>query len=251
MQNWNNLLDFIKTKLGANINLLEISDDQIMKEIKEHCLYEFSQYCPYKKRIKITASDKIDSDIGEQSFVYKIPIADDEPIIDVIEIVVNDNASQYTSTSYDTITSIQETNAVSGISSLNADSYFGIQDIFMMNKVNDIVESLQARNTWDFLPPDMVSFDSRVNFGVVIINTVHKNLSTISPDLYHIFKRMALGYIQETLAITRSKYEELNTAFGQIRVNWQKLQDDANANLQFARETLEKLPPDHFVYVCI
>ena len=248
MQNWNNLLDFIKTKLGANSNLLEISDEQIIKEIKNHCLYEFSQYCPFKKRVKITSANKIVSDVGEQSFVYRIPVSDDEPIIDISEIVVSDGSS---SAAYDSISAIQDANNINGTSVISADSFYGIQDIFLSNTFNDIVASMLPRNTWDFLPPDLVSFDAYVEFGIIIINTIHKNLETISPDLYHIFKRMALGYIQETLAITRSKYEELNTAFGQIRVNWQKLQDDANANLQFARETLERLPPDHFIYVCV
>ena len=45
-QTWNNLLEYIKLELGVPVNLLEISDDDIIKYIKNHALPEFSQYVP-------------------------------------------------------------------------------------------------------------------------------------------------------------------------------------------------------------
>lgn len=249
MQNWNNILSFIKTKLGSKITLLELSDEDIINELKEHALFEFSQYCSLKKRITITSENKIISNIGEQSNVYKIPINDNEPIIDVFDVVINDSLSVYNDYTNDVLTSIQQYESISDIGYINNDMYYGIQDAVIANKIFDIATSLRPRNTWDFIPPDTITFDSHINGAVVIYNTVHNNLSTISPDMYHIFKRLCLGYIQETLVSLRSKFETINTPFGEIRINWQKLQEDSNNNLQYAREKLETYPSDHVLTI--
>jgi len=245
MQNWNNILSFIKIKLGSKINLLEISDDDILKEIKEHAIYEFSQYCPFKKRININNTNRIATDIGEQSWVYKIPIEENQPIIDILDVVTVDGSNDF---DFD-INSIKNQYNIGLTPTMSGESFFGIQDIFMANKYNDIMSSMRVRNTWDFLPPDMISFDEQICNGIVIFNTIHNEPSTIMPDMYHIFKRLCLGYIQETLASVRSKFEELNTPYGQIRINFQKLQEDANTNLQYARDQLNLVPSDHVLYI--
>ncbi len=48
-QNWNNILNYVKLNLGAPLNLIEMSDDEIIENLKDQVLPVFSQYCPLKK----------------------------------------------------------------------------------------------------------------------------------------------------------------------------------------------------------
>ena len=42
-QSWNNILSYIKLGLGAPLNLLEFSDEELIQNLKEHVLPFFSQ----------------------------------------------------------------------------------------------------------------------------------------------------------------------------------------------------------------
>lgn len=51
------------------------------------------------------------------------------------------------------------------------------------------------------------------------------------------------------LSAIRSKYENLSTPFGQLPVNWQKLQDDGRQLLEDANQFLASIPPDRLIEV--
>ena len=87
-QNWNNVLSYIKLMLGAPINLVEISDSDIIEFLKEHVLPVFSQYSPLKRWVYLGPEHMIvDQKPGQPRFRFKIPKEIDEPIVDVLEVI--------------------------------------------------------------------------------------------------------------------------------------------------------------------
>ena len=79
---------------------------------------------------------------------------------------------------------------------------------------------------------------------------IHKNLDTIPPDFYTLcFKKMCLGQVMIWIANIRSKYENLSTPFGQLPLNWMKLQEDGQRLLEEANQFLASIPPDKLIEV--
>ena len=74
---------------GAPLNLIEMSDDEIIENLKEHTLQTFSQYCPLKKWVYIGPehAQNTTGTPGQPQYVFKIPKPDDEPIVDILEVL--------------------------------------------------------------------------------------------------------------------------------------------------------------------
>jgi hypothetical protein len=231
-QNWNNVLEYIKLFLGVPVNLLEISDDDLVKYLKRQVLTLFSQYSPAKKFTYITSSNIIPLTSGAPRFRYKIPIEPGEYIVDIFAAYPTRDVS------------IVDTY---GGALLNAQM---TMDMTIANSYIDAVRSMQVRNTWEFLPPDILIFDQEIVACAVIYNTPHVTLDTIRPDLFHkAFKPLCLGYTKLWIASMRSKFEGLTTPFGQLNLNYDRLQTEGQTAIDNATNVLESIPPDVLIEV--
>lgn len=253
MQNWNNILDYVKLNLGAKLNFLEMSDDEIIRNIKTQIIPEFSQFSPHKKETIIDGYRDIIRDLkpGENRFTYKIPSEDDEYIIDVLELYYGETYhSDYDDPYYGTKYSQSRSNPVPHGHS--GSGFFGMIDTVIGNRVNDMQKYLRTRNTWEFRPPNLILTDLGIESATIVYNVPHKTLKTINPDVYHsAFKPYCLGNVQLWISNLRQKYGELTTPFGNIKLNWEKLEQDAKENIEKAKDILNRLPLDHFVYVSV
>lgn len=232
-QHWNNILRYIKINLGVPVNLLEISDDELILNLREHVLSSFSQYAPAKEYAFLTSSNQIHSGVaGSPRFMYKIPVPEGTYIIDVLEAMPTKEVS------------IVDAH---GGSLINAQS---AMDLVMTNTYIDAIRSLRARNTWEFIPPSTMVFDQMISGCVVIYNTPHTTLDTIRPDLYHrAFKPLCLGHTKLWIASMRSKFENLATPFGALNLNYDKLQSEGQILIDNAQTILDTIPPDVFIEV--
>jgi len=233
MQNWNDVLEYIKINLGAQINMLEINDDDMIKVLKNQVLTYFSQFSPAKKYCMINHSDlKENIKTGEPTFNYKIPLVDDNDyIIDILDCYISTASDLTSATSY---------------------NYSGTIDSVIANSYNDALKSLQVRNTWDFHPPRHISFDLEIRSAVIVYNIVHKLLETIKPDMYQmVFKPLCLANVKLWIASLRSKYSGLQTPFGTIELNWQALQQEGLQEKDKYDQMLMGLPPDHLIHVSV
>ncbi|MFW6281564.1 MAG: hypothetical protein ACOC1O_02060 [bacterium] len=257
-QTWNNLLNYIKRNLGAKLNLLELSDEEIVDGIKEDTLQYFSQYSPRKKGIVIGIDNKIissdDYEISGQNITpntYRIPFPEDEYVIDIFDVYSSSHDSHgdpFYGTKY-SANSISGTIAHYGYGQVGV-AGGAIIDAVISNQFIDMMRTLTVANTWEFHPPDIITFDLPIEYAVIIYLTVHENLDTIAPDMYNIvLKPLALGHVQQWLVALRSKYENLSTPAGEIQVNWQKLEQDSEKNVTSAVEKLEKLPHDKMLEI--
>jgi len=232
-QHWNNVLSYIKINLGVPVNLLEISDDELIVNLRDHVLSSFSQYAPHKAYALITGANQVYGGTGSPQHMYKIPVPEGTYIIDVLEAMP-----------------IKEVSIVDmyGGALINAQA---AMDLVISNAYIDAVRSLQVRNTWEFIPPDTMIFDKQTNACVVIYNTPHVVLNTIRPDLYHrVFKPMCLGHTKLWVAAMRSKFENLSTPFGALNLNYDKLQVEGQTLIDNAQAILDTLPPDLLIEVC-
>jgi hypothetical protein len=123
-------------------------------------------------------------------------------------------------------------------------------DLVMANTYMDAIKSLQIRQTWEFIPPDILIFDSLITMCVVVYNTPHVVLNTIRPDLYHrAFKPLCLGHTKIWLASMRSKFENLSTPFGPLNLNFVELRNEGQTLIDNAQVILDTIPPDILIEV--
>lgn len=232
-QNWNNVLEYIKLFLGVPVNLLEISDDDLVKYLKRQVMPLFSQYTPAKKFTYITPAHRISMTSGAPQFRYSIPIEPGEYIVDIFGAYPLRDVSIV-----DTF----------GGALINAQM---TMDMVIANTYIDAVRSLQVRNTWEFIPPNILVFDQEIAACAVIYNTPHVVLDTVRPDLYHkSFKPLCLGFTKLWVASMRSKFEGLATPFGQMNLNYDRLQTEGQTSVDNAIAILEAIPPDILIEVC-
>lgn len=233
-QTWNNILNYIKRNLGAKLNLIELTDDEIIDGLREDVLPYFSQFTPRKKFTIITEKDKfkLDTSKGQPRYAYRLDT--DEPVIDILDVYYCDTSI----VSYD-------------LSTLVYDSYSAM-DLVIQNTMMDYIRSMGTRQTWEWIPPDMLIFDKELIRGkaVVVYNVAHTKLEEMLPDLYQIlFKPLCLANVKIWLARLRSKYETMGGPFGQINMNWSELEQQGLNEKQEIENKLYSLPPDRLVYL--
>lgn len=232
MQSWNDVLDFIKINLGVPFNKLELSDDDIVKLLRSQVLPFFSQFAPRKKFKSISENNIVALTDGQPQFRYRIPLDNEEYIIDILNI--------YTS---------MESSLLEMTTPLIGSPEQAI-DVTIYNSYIDIIKSMQVSNTWEFLPPDIVIFDLPLRYGILEYNTVHDDLKTIDPDKYHLmFKKLCLSNVKIWIAAMRSKFESLSTPFGPINLNFDVLKQEGTQEKDEVMQLLAMIPPDILIHV--
>jgi len=225
VQSWNNILSYIKSNLGVPINMLELSDDEIIDYLQNNTLYEFSQYVPKKKYYLLENSDLVDEKIQK----YKINV--DDPIIDIRRV--------YT---FSTLNASQLSNITSK----------KVLDAALFAKFESIVQYLSPTITWRFEQPNYIIFFCNPSIDVFLpvlieYNTIYQNLNEMPADMYIWFKKLCLADIKILIGNTRTKYQ-LSTPFGQILNNGEILKQEGMQERQMIIETLSmNMPPDYLV----
>lgn len=238
-QTWSSILRYLKRELGTGVQLLEMSDDEIIEGLDEDVLSLFSQYCPAKDYTFITNSNRIaHTRAGQPQYMYLLPISEETNIIDIYDVYVQDIEHQ-----------LNELGLVENeLYSVSSDLMI---DIVISNAYTDAARSLGVRNTWEFFPPRQLQLDKEVSHAAVVYNCPHSSPKTVRPDMYNTtFKPLCLGTVQRWLVAKRSKFENVATPFGQLNLNWQKLETDSQTHIQDAMQKLELVPPDKLIEVC-
>lgn len=251
-QSWNNILNYIKRQLGGKLNLIEMSDEEILEGIREDVMPFFSQYVPLKKGTSITEENRVGkSDRSLNRWTYNLPVAEDVYIIDIFEVYSSPRGDTMTDPYYGT--KYSKSNVAGSI------GYYGRGDVNMpgggmidmviSNQFLDMIDSLSMKNTWEFRPPRLLVFDASITHALVVYNTIHDDPKTVDPSLYNIiFKPLCLATVIEWIVALRSKYQQLSTQMGEIQLNFQELQQKGERLKQEAIEKLNQIPPDHFIY---
>ncbi len=241
MQNWNALLKYIKRNLGVPVNLIELTDDDIIDIIKDEVIPALSQYVGEPvwfrlgpQHIKPGTSREENFNISER---YIIPAKENNIILTkVIECYWPQYAAvDLSGMGYGIIDGVAATTLIDP------------RDAVMANTYYDMSRHFSAAPTFMYIPPFELLIDMSLQGKDMIIETaaIHSDLSTIPSDIYYeIFKEMCLAEIMSSVAAMRKKYRSLTTPFGSIELNWEELQTRADSIKTTVQEKLESLPPD-------
>jgi len=240
MQNWNILLKYIKNHLGAPFAMLEMNDSEIQDYIIENCLPEISAFDSDETYCKVTASDKYslikpnlsDHDRIIEKYQYIIPIPSDITILDVYEVY---------KTSSNTI--------LSGMLTQSTYMITNPANVVMSNQLQSMANSLKTIETYTFIRPNIIIFNYELTDYVILhCKTMYNDLNRMPSDTWHeIFKKKCLAEIKLILVSKRSKFENLETPFQTININWDKIENDANTILNDIESKLDSFPPDNIM----
>lgn len=238
MQTWNDLLKYIKRKVGSPLSLLELTDDDIFDIVRTFILPKISQIIGKPFWIRVSSANlapRNDVNFGEiLPNTYKLPIPKNVIIVDIQEVYYN-----------------RDDVGVLGMYK----SMIGVldpRDTVMTNTFQDMLESLDTVQSFDWIPPDKVTFSEHLGGRSFICEckAVHNDLKTIPSDVYYdIVLPLTLAEIYEDLVEIRSKYSQLNTPFGPVELNWQRIEQRATELRQSVNEKLDSMPPDHLITI--
>lgn len=233
-QNWNNLLTYIKRKLGVPINLFELTDDDIYDTIKEDVLPAMSQYIGKPFWVKIGREHLETTDNPNRPEIYVIPVPENIILIDVQHVYYHrDNMG--------TLGIYQNMLAV-----------LDPRDTVMTNEFLDMLSSLEAVQAFHFIPPNKIYFEKPLFGSGVILEckAQHTDLESIPSDIYNeILKPWSLAEILENVAAIRKKFRSVSSPFGQIEMNPEELEATAQNLRQTIQDKLDNMPPDHLVHI--
>jgi len=230
-QSWDNILDYIKTELGADTMKLELSDQQIINKIQSQILPEFSQYSGLHKYYRMNESNIVSDELvlryEFKEFPYKI-----------MEILGKIDKANYIT--YDQIFS----QSVTG----------DITDFLVRQNYMDINEMSRPDNTWRFVAPNHIevtkaAYSYLSDEFIVELEVVHLDPTTIHPDMYDAFRDLATAYIINAIGKIRKKFNNFNTPFGTVQLNADELIQEARDLRNTTLENLRKTPPDQLLFV--
>lgn len=229
MQNWNNILQYVKANLGLKSSELEFTDDEIIEYLKNHTLPYFSQISPLKAWTVINKYDTVKLDNVYGGYVYNLNIPDDINLIDIQDVYFVPNVSQY----------------------INAGFYImNPVDRVIANVYMDIHEYLRTVNDFEFIKPCYIKFSEsfRSNNLIIELNVEHVSPNTIPSDLYYkLFKDMCLLNSLELVLNNRNKFNNISTPFGDIELNVSQLENKIQDLRQKINDIIDTKPHRKFL----
>ena len=189
------VLRYINRRLGASVQLLELSEKDMMNVVYQETLPTFSQYFPFLPTCVLTAKDRI----GKSKTEYRIPNPWNLEILGIHKYVLSSNE------------------ALGG----------GWISPFLANPIDSMLTSdrlsyLVTPLIVNFLPPNRIQI--KQNYYNLIYNicicfkcTNPRHLKTIQPNLRAEFLELCYYDVLLSLYPIRKRFENISTPYGQIQ----------------------------------
>lgn len=230
IQTWDNVIDYIKLNLGADVQKLEFNDDRLIEIIKEQSLAEYSAYESYTTYYTLTTLHLI----SESPFlIYEI--GDDFPYR-ILELKRR----------------IDQTFDYGDM--LTVPSAANIVDNLIRANYLDMSRITRAEHSMRFDPPNRIMvIEPSINYEyqrdfILELGVVHESPLTIHPGTYDLFKNLALGDIMIFLAKIRNKFNNFGSPFGQINLDADQLLQEGKEIKGLAIQELKRNPPDQYIW---
>jgi len=231
--NWDNLLSYIKLNLGSTVNNVEFSDEEIIGMIEEHVLPEFSRYVPlqryyimYEFRNIISRSPALVFQF--KNFKYKI-------------LHVNRLIRKPTVLDITQYYNLQQTSG-------------DLTDMLIAQNAFSMMQDFVSQDTWKFFAPDKLqiirgsnNYGSVMDF-IVDVGCVHKDPSTVDPDLYTLLRDLSLSTVFINIGRIRKKFSSFNTPQSQVDVNADEIFQEGMQLREKTIQELEELPPENYLW---
>lgn len=233
VQNWNNIISYIKSQIGS-INQLEISDDELINHLREHTLPELSIFSSAKLWVLITDDNRTEvslenPDITLDEDTYTIPLPEDTEIISVENAYFRKGTSG--GSVFEDYPYMYQTDP---------------RDVVMNNAMSTMLDYLNTVQYYHFLPPNQIIFGNALGSGVILeLHTYHVKPETIKRDIYtNLFRKMAVYDIIEMIIANRSKFQQLSSPFGEVNLNIDFLERKRDRLEQQIESYKDYLPPE-------
>jgi len=231
--NWENLLSYIKLNLGSTVNNVEFTDEEIIGIIEEHVLPEFSRYIPLIRYYVMYEYENIISRSPALVFQFK----------NFKYKIMNVNRLIRKPTVMD-ITQYYNLQQTSG----DLTDMLIAQNSFSMSK--DFI----SQDTWKFFAPDKLQIvRGSNNYGSVLdfiveLNCIHKDPSTVDPDVYHLLRDLALATLFISIGRIRKKFSSFNTPQSQVDINADEMFQEGMQLREKTLQELDELPPESYIW---
>lgn len=200
------VLRYIHRMLGAAMQEIELSDDEIMRVVFQESLPTYSKYFPYMYKMTIKASDTIG---GGYSNVYKIPNKDRLEIIGVHRVWL-DNMNQF------------------GGSLIPI-----VNEPFESQFLQDLLSKTITPTTFTYEAPDLITIRPKIyqlGSAMLEVKSLHpKHLRTIPMAMRDQFLRLALDDVLLSLYPLRHRFENYTTPYGSLQPFFEQV-DNAQAD---------------------
>ena len=229
-QSWDNIIDYIKNEMGADVMALELSDQEIIKKIQDHVLPEFSAYDGLHRYYKMDENMILSKDPIYQYQIKDYPYK----IFRVKNVIYQANYINYSQ----------------AFANVNSGD---VTDFLVRQNYLDISAMARADNTWRFIAPDIfqvtkAAYSYLTDNFVLELDVCHNDPVTISPGMYDSFRDLAASYIMNVIGKIRKKYNNFNTPFGNIQLNADELIADAKELRQKTLDNMMRTPPEQYIF---
>lgn len=225
----NTVLEYIKINLGYPFTEIEILDKDIIYRLKEYLLKRyFSIYVPIYKYFLVNRNNiELQTNIPNR---FKIIDPDNAGILTVFDII-SDN---------EIIKSL-------GIMGSQGVAYSDLPNWYsMMYSKGTQMLTTNWYQTFEFIHPYYIEVRPRATLPLqflVCYEAQHICFETIPAYREPLFLDLALAFIKMNIAEIRSKYQSIETQFGEIRLNWDTIKADGKELWENTITKLEKIAP--------
>lgn len=230
VQNWNNILSYVKINLGIKNNFIELSDGEMIDYLSEHSLPIISDYVPNKKWFLLKPEYIVLDTYSDGDYI--IPDEYTDNIKEISAIYYNNNTTMFGA----------------GMP-YGGNNYFPlfnntIADTYISNTYQQMIQHMSPVRTFEFYKPNRLKLAYPIDSNVIVeAKYNHVSLDTLPSDIYLLFKQIALRDIIDIIIMMRSKYDTLNTPFNTINMNIDKLETKKQDLTQRIDDYLQSLPP--------
>lgn len=202
------VLRYINRMLGAAVQTIELTEEEIMRVVFQESLYTYSKFFPYRYRMILHESDSVGEGLTN---TYRIPNTDRLEIVGIHDVWL-DNHNQFGGT-------------LLPISS----------DPFQAQFLSDTLSMTITPTTFEFRAPNLIVIRPRImrlGSAMVEVKAVHpKHLKTIPISMRDEFLNLCLYDVLLSLYPIRHRFENYSTIYGNLSPFFEMV-DNAASNKQ-------------------
>lgn len=225
MLTWNKVLKRIKDEICLPNHILEKTDKDIIEYLTENCLPKLDDFYPDRALYGFNALDS-QVKVADEPGVFYIFDADNREIYGIVELIVGYGSD-----------------ILFGRIPMQPLSWETIPYHELGNFMADNAKPFTQYNfNVEFLHPNKFRITPLYeDKGMLIYERTHaKDLTTVPKIYENIFIELALGMFMKNIGRLRTRYANIQTAFGEIQLNGEDLRSEGTDIYNAAWEDLRR-----------